>query len=47
MKTPSLRKEDVKRNWYLGNAQGKTLGRLATAEDMQIAITTALEQAMV
>ncbi len=30
MKTPSLRKEDVKRTWYVIDAQGKTLGRLAT-----------------
>ncbi len=30
MKTLSLRKEDVKRKWYLVDAQGKTLGRLAT-----------------
>jgi len=30
MKTLSLRKEDVKRKWYVVDAQGKTLGRLAT-----------------
>ncbi|TET16640.1 MAG: 50S ribosomal protein L13 [Candidatus Cloacimonadota bacterium] len=30
MKTPSLRKEDVKRTWHIIDAQGKTLGRLAT-----------------
>ncbi len=30
MKTPMLRKEDVKRDWYLIDATGKTLGRLAT-----------------
>lgn len=30
MKTLSLRKEDVERKWYIINAEGKTLGRLAT-----------------
>ncbi|MCK4233130.1 50S ribosomal protein L13 [candidate division WOR-3 bacterium] len=30
MKTLSLRKEDVERKWYLVDAKGKTLGRLAT-----------------
>jgi len=30
MKTLSLRKEDVKRKWYIVDATGKTLGRLAT-----------------
>ncbi len=29
-KTFMLRKEDVKRNWYIVDAAGKTLGRLAT-----------------
>ncbi len=30
MKTFMLRKEDVKRDWYLVDATGKTLGRLAS-----------------
>ncbi|TES90624.1 MAG: 50S ribosomal protein L13, partial [Candidatus Cloacimonadota bacterium] len=30
MKTLSLRKEDVKRKWYIVDIQGKTLGRIAT-----------------
>ncbi len=30
MKTTSMRKEDVERNWYIVDAEGKTLGRLAT-----------------
>ncbi len=30
MRTFMLRKEDVKRNWYVVDAAGKTLGRLAT-----------------
>ena len=30
MKTLSLRKEDVKRKWYIVDAQGKILGRLAS-----------------
>jgi len=30
MKTLSLRKEDVEQKWYIVDAQGKTLGRLAT-----------------
>jgi large subunit ribosomal protein L13 len=30
MKTPSLRKEDVKRKWYVVDAKGKTLGRFAS-----------------
>jgi large subunit ribosomal protein L13 len=29
-KTPSLRKEDIKKEWFLIDAKGKTLGRLAT-----------------
>lgn len=29
MKTFMLRKEDVKRNWYLIDAEGKTLGKVA------------------
>ncbi len=29
-KTPSARKEDVKRDWYLVDAEGKTLGRLCS-----------------
>ena len=30
MKTVSLRKEDVERSWWVVDANGKTLGRLAT-----------------
>ena len=30
MKTFKLRKEDVKRDWFLVDAEGKTLGRLAS-----------------
>jgi len=30
MKTLSIKKEDVTRNWYLVNAEDKVLGRLAT-----------------
>ncbi|MGV8079379.1 MAG: 50S ribosomal protein L13 [Syntrophales bacterium] len=30
MKTYSARKEDVQRDWYVVNAEGKTLGRLAS-----------------
>lgn len=30
IKTISARKEDVKRDWYVVDAEGKTLGRLAT-----------------
>lgn len=30
MKTPSLRKEDVKRKWFIVDAKGKTLGRFAS-----------------
>jgi large subunit ribosomal protein L13 len=30
MKTVSIKKEDVTRNWYLVNAEDKILGRLAT-----------------
>lgn len=30
MKTISIRKEDVQRNWYLVDATGKTLGRLSS-----------------
>lgn len=29
-KTPSLRKEDIQKNWYLIDAKGKTLGRLCS-----------------
>lgn len=29
-KTPSLRKEDIKKDWFLIDAKGKTLGRLCT-----------------
>lgn len=29
-KTPSLRKEDIKKEWFLIDAKGKTLGRLST-----------------
>ena len=31
MKTFSAKPEAVRRDWYLVNAEGKTLGRLATA----------------
>lgn len=31
MKTLSLRAQDVQRNWYVVNAQDRTLGRLASA----------------
>ena len=31
MKTISAKPETVRRDWYLVNAEGKTLGRLATA----------------
>jgi large subunit ribosomal protein L13 len=31
MKTISARKEDVQRDWYVVDAEGKTLGRLASA----------------
>ena len=30
MKTVSLRKEDIERYWWLVDADGKTLGRIAT-----------------
>ena len=30
MKTVSLRKEDIERSWWLVDADGKTLGRIAT-----------------
>ena len=30
MKTYNVKKEDVKRDWYVIDAEGKTLGRLAT-----------------
>ena len=30
MKTYSAKPDDIKRDWYVGNASGKTLGRLAT-----------------
>ena len=30
MKTVSLRKEDIERSWWLIDADGKTLGRIAT-----------------
>ncbi len=30
MKTVSIREQDVERDWYVVDAQGKTLGRLAT-----------------
>lgn len=30
MRTVSAKKEDIQRNWYVVDAQGKTLGRLAT-----------------
>ncbi len=30
MKTVSMRAEDVRRSWYVVDAEGKTLGRLAT-----------------
>jgi len=33
-RTPSLKKEEIKKNWYLIDAEGKTLGRLCS----QIAI---------
>jgi len=31
MKTFSAKPDSVRRDWYLVNAEGKTLGRLATA----------------
>ena len=30
MKTYSAKPDDIKRDWYVVNASGKTLGRLAT-----------------
>lgn len=30
-RTPSLKKEEVKKTWYLVDAEGKTLGRLSSA----------------
>lgn len=29
-KTPSLKKEEIKKNWYLVDAEGQTLGRLCS-----------------
>ena len=30
MNTDSIKEKDIRRDWYLANAKGKTLGRLAT-----------------